>query len=163
MFRGKILSIHITPAEGQAMQSVESVEAVAGGGLQGDRYFLGTGTYSDKPDPARQVTLIENEAIQAVQHEASILLEPGDSRRNLVTQGVPLNHLVGKEFYVGKVQLRGIRLCEPCKHLAGMTQPGVLPALVHRGGLRAEILTSGKIQIGDIIGAVADQPDHEGN
>lgn len=155
MFTGKILSIHITPTEGQAMQSVESVQAVAGRGLQGDRYF------SEKHDPARQVTLIESEAIQAVQREASIALASGDSRRNLVTQGVPLNHLVGKEFYVGKVQLRGIRLCEPCKHLSEMTQPGVLPALVHRGGLRAEILSSGIIQIGDIIGADIDQPDEE--
>ena len=148
MFTGKILSIHITPAKGQAMQSVESVQAETGKGLQGDRYY----SKGEKPDPARQVTLIESEAIQAVQHEASISLTPGASRRNLVTQGVPLNHLVGKEFYVGKVKLRGIRLCEPCKHLSEMTQPGVLPALVHRGGLRAEILTSGKIQIGDIIG-----------
>lgn len=151
MFRGQILSIHITPAEGQAMQLVESVQAVAGKGLQGDRYFLGSGAYSGKPEPGRQVTLIEIEAIQAVQREASITLAPGDARRNLVTQGVPLNHLVGKEFYVGNVLLRGARLCEPCKHLAEMTQAGVTPALVHRGGLRAEILTSGTIQIGDII------------
>ena len=141
------------------MQSVESVQAETGKGLQGDRYY----SKGEKPDPARQVTLIESEAIQAVQHEASISLTPGASRRNLVTQGVPLNHLVGKEFYVGKVKLRGIRLCEPCKHLSEMTQPGVLPALVHRGGLRAEILTSGKIQIGDIIGTMIDQPDKEAN
>ena len=159
MFTGKILSIHITPAEGQAMQSIESVQAVAGKGLQGDRYFCHQTALSTANDPARQVTLIESEAIQAVQREASISLAPGDSRRNLVTQGVPLNHLVGKEFNVGKVKLRGIRLCEPCKHLSEMTEPGVLPALVHRGGLRAEILTSGIIQIGDIIGAVTDQPD----
>jgi MOSC domain-containing protein YiiM len=151
MFHGELVNIQITPAKGQPLQSVDTVEAVAGKGLVGDRYYLSSGTYSDQPDPARQVTLIEIEAIQALQHEAGIPLVPPATRRNLVTKGVPLNHLVDKEFYVGEVQLRGIRLCEPCKHLASLTQPGVLPALVHRGGLRAEILTSGNIRIGDII------------
>lgn len=151
MSPGKILSIHITPAEGQAMQAVDDVQAVAGEGLQGDRYYLGRGTYSESPEPARQITLIESEAIQAVRRETDIYLVPGDTRRNLVTQGVHLNHLVGKEFYAGEVLLRGIRLCEPCSHLADLTHPGVKSALVHRGGLRAEILTSGTIKIGDII------------
>jgi MOSC domain-containing protein YiiM len=97
------------------------------------------------------VTLIELEALQALHAEAGIELSPGDSRRNLVTCGAPLNHLVGRELRVGEVVLRGTRLCEPCAHLARLTQPGVLPGLVHRGGLRADIVRGGLIRAGDTI------------
>ena len=78
-------------------------------------------------------------------------IAPGDARRNVVTRGVALNHLVGREFRVGGVRLRGVRLCEPCSHLEGLTRPGVLDGLVHRGGLRAQILTEGEIRVGDPI------------
>jgi MOSC domain-containing protein YiiM len=151
MFTGSILSINITGQESQPMQSLNEVRAVAGKGLEGDRYYLGSGAFSDKPEPSRQVTLIEIEAIQALQKEDGISLQPGDARRNLVTQGVPLNHLVGKEFQVGEVTLCGIRLCEPCIHLAGLTQTGVLNGLVHRGGLRAEVVSGGIIRVGDAV------------
>src|SRR2546428_13236782 len=80
-----------------------------------------------------------------------IKLPPADSRRNLATGGVPLSHLVDREFWVGAVGMQGTRLCEPCKHLEDLTQPGVLAALVHRGGLRARILTEGTIRVGDIV------------
>jgi MOSC domain-containing protein YiiM len=95
--------------------------------------------------------LIELESLEAVAREEGLQLAAGDSRRNIVTQGVPLNHLVGREFRVGQVTLRGVRLCEPCQHLAGLTQARVLPALIHRGGLRAEIINEGDIRVGDII------------
>jgi MOSC domain-containing protein YiiM len=151
MYKGIILSINISSNSGAPMQSVEQIRAVPGKGLEGDRYFNQKGAFSHKPGPDLQVTLIEVEAIEGLQRESGIILSPSDARRNLVTRGVPLNHLVGKAFRVGEVTLRGIRLCEPCEHLAKLTQPGVLPGLVHRGGLRAEILNEGFIRVNDII------------
>lgn len=133
------------------MQAVEAVRAVPGEGLEGDRYYLRTGTYSNRGDRGRELTLIESEAIQALQAETGIELPPGATRRNLVTRGAPLNHLVGKEFQVGSIRLRGVRLCEPCKHLESLTKEGVMAGLVHRGGLRAEILSEGLLQAGDTI------------
>jgi MOSC domain-containing protein YiiM len=104
-----------------------------------------------RPGTGRDITLIEIEAIQALDVELGIKLAPGEARRNIVTQGVPLNHLVDKEFCVGDVKLRGVRLCEPCDHLESLTKPKVNPGLVHRGGLRADILTQGTIKVGDEI------------
>lgn len=133
------------------MQPVPSVTAVAGRGLDGDRYFNATGTYSKKSGAHREVTLIEIEAIEGLERDYGVKLDPQNSRRNIVTRGVPLNHLVGQEFHVGEVLLRGIRLCEPCAHLAELAQAKVLPGLVHRGGLRAQILTGGTIRTGDDV------------
>jgi MOSC domain-containing protein YiiM len=148
---GTLLSIFISPAAGQPMQSTPAAHALPGQGLEGDRYCTGSGSYSDIPGTGRQITLIEIEAIEALAAEDGPRLSPGDARRNLVTKNVALNHLVGKEFTVGGVRLRGMRLCEPCGYLAGLTHPGVLPGLVHRGGLRAEILSEGMIREGDPV------------
>jgi MOSC domain-containing protein YiiM len=133
------------------MRSVRRVRAVPGKGLEGDRYFRAEGTYSDRPGPAREITLIESEAIDAMARDNKVAIRAGDARRNVVTRGVPLNHLVGREFSVGRVRLRGIRLCEPCSHLEGLTRRGVLAGLIHRGGLRAQILNAGEIRVGDRI------------
>lgn len=133
------------------MVPLQEVEAVAGRGLEGDRYFEAKGTYSPTPGTGRQITLIEQEAVDAAAHDYGISLEPGQSRRNIVTVGVALNHLVGKEFLVGRVRLRGMRLCEPCAHLASLSKRGVVKALTHRGGLRADILTGGVIRVGDPV------------
>jgi len=133
------------------MVSVKEVRAIPGKGLQGDRYFNHTGTYSKKSGADREVTLIELEAIEALAREYKIALQPGAARRNIVTRGVPLNHLVGREFRVGDVTLRGLRLCEPCAHLERLSHSGVREALIHRGGLRAQILTDGTIRVGDSI------------
>ena len=100
---------------------------------------------------SREVTLIELETIEALEREKSIAIPPGAARRNVVTRGVPLNHLVGREFQVGAVRLRGTRLCEPCAYLEELTQQGVLAGLIHRGGLRAEIVTGGTIRVEDAI------------
>jgi len=148
---GEVVSIHIALEKEDPMQSVESVHAVPARGLEGDRYFVAKGTYSDRPGPSREITLIELEAIEALARDNEITIEPGAARRNLVTRGAALNHLVGREFRVGDVRLRGIRLCEPCAHLEGLTRRGVLGGLVHRGGLRAQILTEGRIQVGDPV------------
>jgi MOSC domain-containing protein YiiM len=151
MAKGFLVSIYITSSAGQPMMEVSQAQAIPGRGLDDDRYALGLGLYSATPGTGRQLTLIEQEAIQALNEEEGLAFTAAQSRRNLVTQGVPLNHLVGKDFQVGAVTLHGIRLCEPCDYLAGMTRPEVLPGLVHRGGLRADILTPGLIRPGDDI------------
>lgn len=133
------------------MQALTEVRAVAGRGLEGDRYFREIGTYSRTSGPDRQLTLIEREALEAMERDYGVNLDPGEARRNLVTRGVPLNHLVGRTFRVGEVELRGVRLCEPCRHLARLVQADVVPGMVHRGGLRAEILTTGIIRVGDRV------------
>ncbi|MGH7775074.1 MAG: MOSC domain-containing protein [Candidatus Binatia bacterium] len=133
------------------MESINEARAVVSKGLEGDRYFKGAGTYSNNPGLGRDVTLIEIEAIEGLKRDYGIEIAPRDSRRNIATRGVPLNHLVGQEFRVGEVRLRGVRLCDPCSHLEGLTQKGVMRGLIHRGGLRAEILTGGMIRVGDII------------
>jgi len=149
MFRGVLISIHIAPVKMQPMQDLQEAEAIAGSGLEGDRYSTGAGTFS-KSEPGHEITLIETEAVEALR-ERSILLAAGDARRNLVTRGVPLNDLVGCTFQVGEVRLRGVRLCEPCAHLERLTSKGVLRALVHHGGLRADIVSGGIIRVGDAI------------
>jgi MOSC domain-containing protein YiiM len=150
MFEGQVISINIADAAEAPMQSVNEARAVPGRGLEGDRYFNGTGTFS-KPSPDRELTLIEAEAVEAMKRELDVDYGLGDSRRNVVTRGAPLNHLVGKEFWIGEVKARGLRLCEPCKHLQKLSQEKVLPGLVHRGGLRAQILSEGTIRVGEPI------------
>jgi MOSC domain-containing protein YiiM len=150
MFEGKVISINIADAAAAPMQSVNEARAVPGRGLEGDRYYNGTGTFS-KPSPDRELTLIEAEAVEAMKRELDVDYGLGESRRNVVTRGVPLNHLVGREFWIGEVKARGLRLCEPCKHLQRLSHEKVLPGLIHRGGLRAQILTEGTIRVGESI------------
>jgi hypothetical protein len=160
MWEGSVVSIHIALEASAPMQSRSEVRAIPGRGLDGDRYFAGKGFYSKKPSyGGREVSLIEMEAIDALFHGVTnadgkrlgIKLNCGDARRNIVTSGVPLNHLTDCEFWIGTVLMRGMRLCEPCKHLDDLTQPGVMSGLLHRGGLRAEILTEGVIHLGDRV------------
>lgn len=146
-----VISIYITPVPGKPTHSVPLVKAVPGLGLEGDRYFGLPGTGHKRSGSGREITLIEIEALEALEREEGYHLAPGEARRNLVTRGVDLNDLVGREFQVGAVTLRGIRICEPCNYLAEMTDARVLSGLTHRGGLRAEILTAGKISVGDPI------------
>ena len=149
---GRVESIHIATTAEATMRGVAEIAAIAGVGLEGDRYATRTGTFSAKHKPGRQITLIEGEAIEALERDLGLKLAPGETRRNLVTRGVALNHLVGREFTVGVARLRGHELCEPCNDLARMTgKPQILPGLVHRGGLRAEILEGGVIRVGDPV------------
>ena len=129
--------------------AVGSAVAVAGRGLEGDRYF------GEDLAPARQLTLVDSAALDAVaEADPTLALAPGESRRQLTTSGVDLNALVGQEFMVGPVRCRGIELCEPCSHLEKHTgRAGIMRALVHRGGLNAEILSDGEISVGDAVGA----------
>ena len=147
---GKVESIHIASAAKAPTHTVEQARAVPGVGLEGDRYALKLGTFF-KPEPDFELTLIEAEALEALKREYEIELAPGEARRNLVTRGVALNHLVGKEFRIGDVRIRGIRLCEPCSHLQALVGRPVIKGLRHRGGLRAQILSAGKIGVGDVF------------
>jgi len=149
--RGNVVSIHIAHRKGAPMVAIPCARVYAGRGIEGDRYFTRTGTYSHRSNPGREVTLIEIETIEALKRDYGIDLNPGDARRNIVTRGVALNQLVGKTFYVGEVMVRGVGLCEPCSHLAELTQKEVLPALVHRGGLRAQVLNDGIVRPGDDV------------
>jgi MOSC domain-containing protein YiiM len=149
--KGTVHSLYIAREAGGSPIPIAEAHAVPGRGIEGDRYYTGQGTYSDRPGPLREVTLIELEAIEALRREHDIELAPGASRRNIVTEGVSLNPLVGCEFRVGEVLLRGVKLSEPCVHLESLTHPGVIKGLVHRGGLRAQVLNEGIIRVGDTI------------
>jgi len=148
MSSGTVESIYIAAAAEGTPQSVGQATAIPGAGLEGDRYALKLGTFY-KPKPDYELTLIEAEAIEALKRDYQVDLAAGDARRNIVTRNVPLNHLVGREFAIGEVRIRGIRLCEPCDHLEGVTGKSVIKGLLHRGGLRAQILTPGTIHVGD--------------
>jgi MOSC domain-containing protein YiiM len=143
MFQGTLAGICTAHTKRDDLHGVQQAELQAGGGLVGDRYFGG------KPD--QEITLIETEALEALARECGITLLPVQARRNLVTRGVPLNHLIDREFTIGEVRLRGIRLCEPCGHLEEMTQKGIREGLLHRGGLRARVITGGTVRVGDIV------------
>lgn len=160
MWEGRVVSIHIAREASAPMESIAEARAVPARGLKGDRYFSGRGLYSTKPSlGGREVTLIEMEAVEALfsgienaeGKTLGIKLSAAETRRNIATAGVPLNHLVGRTFRVGEVLMQGTRLCEPCKHLEDLTHRGVLVGLIHRGGLRARILTEGTIRVGDGI------------
>ncbi|HEY2952906.1 MAG TPA: MOSC domain-containing protein [Verrucomicrobiae bacterium] len=126
-----------------------------GKGLEGDRYFSDTGTFSPKIQKADfEITFIEQEKIEAFARESALPFTSKHARRNIVTKGVSLNDLAGREFYVGAVRIRGIRLCEPCHYLAKNSFPETLTGLVHKSGLRAQILSEGVIRVGDTIRAV---------
>lgn len=153
MFEGKLEAIFVGANKAAPMQQVESVQALAGDGIEGNRYSTGGAAIAKgtKPKAGQQVTLIEAEALEAAVRDCDVAIDAVRSRRNLLVRGVPLNHLVGCEFLVGEVRMRGIRLCEPCGHLEKLTVPGVEKALLHRGGLRADILTSGTLRSGDPV------------
>ena len=147
---GRVEGIFITSAASEPMIALDTARLVAGRGIEGDRYFLGTGFYSDGQD-GRQLTLIEAESLDALLASAGIELTPLECRRNVVTRGIRLNELVGKRFTVGGIQLEGIRLCPPCNHLEELTRPGMLRGLARSGGLRAHILNDGELRVGDDI------------
>jgi MOSC domain-containing protein YiiM len=150
---GQLVAIYVAAAGGAPMEARDRVEAIAGVGLRDDRYATASGTYSNTGRGARDVTLIEREAVDAARTEDDgIDVREDQTRRNLVTEGVALNHLVGRTFRVGTVRMRGLRLAEPCAYLEQLTGLiGVRAALVHRGGLRAEILDDGELRVGDAI------------
>jgi MOSC domain-containing protein YiiM len=148
---GVVEAIHITAASGEPLRPLDRVAAIAGVGLEGDRYALQTGRYSADGKSERQITLIEAEEIETLAAGSGISLAPGESRRNITTRGIRLNVLVGRRFRIGDVECEGVRLCEPCQDLQDLLGKPVLVPLVHRAGLRATIVTSGEIALGDEV------------
>jgi MOSC domain-containing protein YiiM len=149
---GKVVEINVWPDDEELAHPVERVRAVVGRGLEGDRHFYeGPGL---QPERDKELTLIATEALDAMAAEHGIELSAADSRRNLATRGIDLNQLEGRRFRVGDVECEGIELCEPCRRLERLTQPGVIRGLVHRGGLRCSILTEGEIAVGDEVAAL---------
>lgn len=148
---GWVESLHITDKERAPMKPVKQVRAVAGEGLEGDRYLLGTGRYSNRAysEEGRHATLIESEVLEELSVNAGLTLTAAESRRNIATRGVSLNKLVGEHFYIGEVRCEGVRLCEPCTYLVELTSKPVLGPLIHKGGLRVHVLTDGTIRCGD--------------
>jgi MOSC domain-containing protein YiiM len=147
--QGRVEGIFITSAAGQPMLSLDRVRAIAAVGLEGDRYALGTGFYSDGQD-GRQLTLIEAEDLEQLRAQG-IVLEPHECRRNIVTRGITLPALLGQRFRIGAVECIGIRMCPPCNHLEVLTRPGPLRGLARSGGIRAHILTDGVLTVGDVV------------
>jgi MOSC domain-containing protein YiiM len=143
---GRVEGIFLSLEHGELPTPVERVRAFAGRGLEGNRYFF------DGDAPAgNAITLIAAEAVEALESEHGISLEPAATRRNVLTRGIDLNALVGRRFRVGNVECEGVELCEPCQTLESMTKPGVIKGLVHRGGLNADILNDGEISVGDAV------------
>src|SRR6516165_2909780 len=114
---GIVRAIYVAPSAGEALTAVTEVRALIGRGLEGDRYERGLGSFSRWPGTGRAVTLIEQEVLEAVLDETGLDLDSGRSRRNIVTEGVRLNDLVGKTFRIGTALFRGERLAEPCGYL----------------------------------------------
>lgn len=154
MNHGTVEGIFLAPDSGEPMEAVESVEAVADRGLRGDRYFHERGLYdrrSNLPE-GTGVTLIEREALSALERDYGVTLEPSETRRNVLTRDVALNHLVDREFRVGEAVFEGVRLCEPCSYMERHADTGdAVEGLVHRGGLNADIVETGTIAEGDDV------------
>ena len=147
---GRVEAIFLTAEHGELPAPVDRVRARAGRGLEGNRYYWDDGA----APPGRAVTLIASEAVEAVANEGDVSVEPAATRRNVLTRGIDVNALVGKRFRIGSVECEGVELCEPCQTLEAMTQPGVIKAFVHRGGLNADILSDGEISVGDAVTVV---------
>ena len=151
---GTVQAIFLTARKGAPLVRADEVRAVPGMGLVGDRYGTPPGQAPGQADPARQITLIESEAIEDAARDFDADFSEGRSRRNVVTQGVRLLEFINRTFRVGTVELRGIKECYPCGHLGKLTGCDAIQALEGRGGLRAQILTEGVIRAGDEIVAI---------
>jgi len=153
MVEGRVEGIYIKPAPGEHPAGVDEVKAMAAAGLEGDPY-VAAGDFGE-PGRGHQLTLISREEIEELAQEG-VTLRPGESRRQLETRGVDLKSLIGKRFRVGDVECLGIRVCAPCQSLQNMTGKPVLLALRGKGGLRADIVSTGIIRVGDAVVALED-------
>jgi MOSC domain-containing protein YiiM len=151
MSDGRIEAIFLAQPEVGERLEVQEARARAGIGLEGDAFAEGGARQKDRANSVRDITLIEAEAIEALAEETGIALEQREPRRNVVTRGMSLNDLVGRRFTVGEAECIGRELNEPCAHLESLTQPGVLKGLVHRGGIRADIVGDGTFRVGDAV------------
>ena len=142
----KVFKLGITDKNNKKIQEVESIEVITNKGIVGDRHF------KDYNDPYCQLSLIESENIDQYNTKYGLNISYVDFRRNIITKEIKLNNLIGKKFFIGKVQVEGIDLCRPCRHLTEMlNQENILKEFLRKGGLRCRIYTSSKIYIGDKI------------
>ena len=153
MTEGRVKGIYIAPKMGANVSGHQKVSVRAGKGIEGDRYFTNTGknrsNYKGQPD--WEITLIESEVIEAFNHDTGNKFHESDFRRNLVTEGIRLNDLVGKTFNINGVSFYGVQLCEPCASLQKRLAVKILPDLIGKGGLRAQIRGVGSLNVGDAI------------
>jgi MOSC domain-containing protein YiiM len=166
-----VVEILIAESPAAPMIPQQAARAIPGRGLEGDRYAQESGTFSPHPQrPDFELTFVQQEHVEEFARNLGKPFTTRDTRRNVVTSGIDLNSLVGREFRVGSVRIRGLRLCEPCNLLAKQATPEVLRGLLHKGGLRAQILSAGEIRVGDALervleterGCVEDQPQRSG-
>ena len=157
MTAGSLLEIWLSPAAAAPMRRVTSARLLAGRGLEGDRYALGGGTWAQYPDLEKQLTLIDAADVAAVAAEVGVPLGPGDTRRNLVTEGVDLPSLVGRWFAVGDALLFGVKRCPPCTHLERLTGARLVKAMVHRGGINAAVFSGAAVAEGAVVRPVSEE------
>jgi MOSC domain-containing protein YiiM len=150
---GFVRFLHVTPRAFLPMRSMQEVTLVPGQGIEGDRYMIGReeGFYSHKPEEGRQVTLFELETLLALKRDANIELGPHEHRRNVTVEGVPLNHLVGRRFWLGETLLEATRLSIPCRHIEEITGKAIFDPLINRSGLNCRILQGGVVKVGDTV------------
>jgi MOSC domain-containing protein YiiM len=150
---GIVTHLHLCPRAFLPMRQVPEISLVAGKGIVGDRYMIGkeAGFYSHKPEEGRQITLFEIEALEAIKRDFGIDFAPHEHRRNVTVRGVPLNHLVGRKFWLGSALLLATRLSFPCRHIEEITGKAVFDAMVHRSGLNCRILDGGTLRIGEAV------------
>jgi MOSC domain-containing protein YiiM len=150
---GVVRHLHKTPRAFLPMESFNELDLVEGKGVVGDRYMIGqeTGFYSHKPEEGRQVTLFEIETLVALERDAKITMLPEEHRRNITVEGVPLNHLVNRKFWIGDVLLEATRLSTPCRHIEEILGKQVFDPLINRSGLNCRILKGGMVKVGDML------------
>ncbi|SFC64214.1 hypothetical protein SAMN04487968_10912 [Nocardioides terrae] len=151
--RGTVVEIALAEQATGAMRTVDHARALANRGLESDRYAAKAGTFTPASETSRgyDLTLIEAEVIDSLMLPEGRCIGYAEARRNIVTRGIDLNALVGRRFQVGTVECLGQRLCEPCSHLERLTTKGTLRELIHRGGLRVDVLSDGELKIGDVV------------
>lgn len=155
MWQGVVRFLHRTPRAFLPMESFPELKLIAGKGIEGDRYLIGheSGFYSHKPEEGRQITLFELETLEALARDHKITLAPADHRRNVTVEGVPLNHLVGRRFWLGETLLEATRLSTPCRHIEEILGKPVFDPLINRSGLNCKIIQGGTVRVGDTVRA----------
>jgi MOSC domain-containing protein YiiM len=150
---GVVRHLHITPRAFLPMRAMPALRLIEGKGIEGDRYMIGReeGFYSHKPEVGRQVTLFEFETLVALKRDANIELGPEEHRRNVTVEGVPLTHLVGRQFWLGETLLEATRLSIPCRHIEEITGKPIFDPLINRSGLNCRILKGGTVRVGDAV------------
>jgi MOSC domain-containing protein YiiM len=150
---GVVRCLHITPRAFLPMRAMPELRLIEGKGIEGDRYMIGReeGFYSHKPEEGRQVTLFEYETLVALKRDHNIDLGPEEHRRNVTVAGVPLTHLVGRQFWLGETLLESTRLSIPCRHIEEITGKAIFDPLINRSGLNCKILKGGTVRVGDAV------------